>query len=178
MPCQYFPLRPYSSPLIPPYPLIPHNCCYSFPLRQQRLQRNSLLSAGLQINSNFHGTGVNLGPSCRPGLTKTVGLDFIMLMRFWQLPGKLNFIDSFGHSCSYITLPPRAVVRRHSCDRAQGAWEESRGGSKDPQEGSRKGSGSEKGCESKRRCGLCLRKRKKITIINQSKRLLGGSRGP
>jgi hypothetical protein len=27
-------------------------------------------------------------------------------MIFWKLPGKLNFRDTFWHSCSCITLPP------------------------------------------------------------------------
>jgi hypothetical protein len=27
-------------------------------------------------------------------------------MRFWKLPGKLNFRDTFWHSCSCITLLP------------------------------------------------------------------------
>jgi hypothetical protein len=31
---------------------------------------------------------------------KSAGLDSNMLMRFWQLQGKLSFKDSFGHSCS------------------------------------------------------------------------------
>jgi hypothetical protein len=52
------------------------------------------------------------------------------------------------------------------------------GGPKEPQEASRKGSDSEKGCESKGRCGLCLRKGKKIRKMNQSKGVLVALRNP
>jgi hypothetical protein len=58
------------------------------------------------------------------------------------------------------------------------------GAQQDPkglQDVSQKGSGPGKGCESKGRCGLSLRKRKKIGKKNQSKgvlRALGGPQGP
>jgi hypothetical protein len=58
--------------------------------------------------------------------------------------------------------------RGHSCDGARGpggsvggALEGSPGGPKGPQKGSQKGRGPGKGCESKGKCGLCHRKRKK-----------------
>jgi hypothetical protein len=57
---------------------------------------------------------------------------------------------------------------------ARGAWKGSLGGPKGPQEGSRKGSVPAKSCESKGRCGLCLRKRKKRRQKNQSKGVLEG----
>jgi hypothetical protein len=44
----------------------------------------------------------------------------------------------------------------------EGPWEGSTGSPKGPQEGSQKGSSSGKGCESKGRCSLFLRKRNKI----------------
>jgi hypothetical protein len=49
---------------------------------------------------------------------------------------------------------------------------------KEPQEGYQKASGSEKGCESKGRCGLCLRKGKKRRKMNQSKGVMAALRDP
>jgi hypothetical protein len=49
---------------------------------------------------------------------------------------------------------------------------------KEPQEESRNRSGSEKGCKSKGRCGLCLRKGKKRRKMNQSKGVLAALRDP
>jgi hypothetical protein len=59
-----------------------------------------------------------------------------------------------------------------------GPWGGSRRVLRGPQEGSHKGSGPEKGCESKGRCNLFLRKRNKIRKKNQSEGVLRVVGGP
>jgi hypothetical protein len=61
------------------------------------------------------------------------------------------------------------------------AWEGPRRVPRGPQEGSQKESSPGKGCKSKGRCSLFLRKRKKIRKKNQSKgvlKVIGGPRSP
>jgi hypothetical protein len=68
----------------------------------------------------------------------------------------------------------------HSSDRAPGPGGPQKG-PQGAQEGSQKRSGPGKGCESKGRCSLLLRKRKKIRKKNQNKmvlRVIGGPGSP